>query len=284
MTLAILESQEDNSVNWVDKKESGFFEARYVRRYNHYFSLYLSSQTGCDQACRQCHLTATKQTKAVNARRRDILNQAQQVLTHYRIQEPARMVHYNFMARGEPLLNPTVNDRLLVDLGEMARSLDLSSRFCISTIMPRELSDKRLSQRFLYTQPDFYYSLHSLNPSFRKKWLPKAMEVNQALDMFVQWQRDTGKLIKLHWAYIKGENDSVEDTEAIAEKIIQKNLRVNINIVRYNPFSAKYGEESPFSTISRNANFLANNLPTSNVKIISRVGMDVKASCGTFVV
>ena len=77
----IIPSQEDASVNFVRPGDRlGFFEARYVRRTDDYFIVYLSSQTGCQKACRMCHLTATGQNKFENASHGDFISQAETVL------------------------------------------------------------------------------------------------------------------------------------------------------------------------------------------------------------
>src|SRR5580692_271545 len=103
-----MRSELDASVNWIRRVDVGAIEARYVRRARDRFVIYLSSQTGCRQACRMCHLTATGQTALRDVTLVEYLDQAGVVLDHYIRVAPAALVHYNFMARGEPLLNPVV--------------------------------------------------------------------------------------------------------------------------------------------------------------------------------
>src|SRR5437868_8509248 len=99
-------SRQDASVNWDRPADVGRIEARYVRRRPDYVAVYLSSQTGCAQGCRMCHLTATGQTRLRDVTHEEFLEQAQTVLEYYRREAPpARSVHFNFMARGEPLAN-----------------------------------------------------------------------------------------------------------------------------------------------------------------------------------
>src|SRR3989440_12933321 len=89
-------SGEDASVNWDRPADVGRIEARYVRRCPDYAVVYLSSQTGCNQGCRMCHLTATGQTRLRNVTYEEFLEQADTVLDHYRRNgPPARSVHFN---------------------------------------------------------------------------------------------------------------------------------------------------------------------------------------------
>src|SRR4051812_46852098 len=130
------------SVNWDRPADVGRLEARYVRRCPDYFVVYLSSQTGCAQGCRMCHLTATGQTRLRDATFGELIEQAETVLAHYRgTAEPARTVHFNFMARGEPLASRVLladADHLLGELARLAVGLSLRPRYLISTIYPRE--------------------------------------------------------------------------------------------------------------------------------------------------
>src|SRR4051812_45901939 len=134
-------SRLDASVNWDRPADVGRLEARYVRRSPDYFVVYLSSQTGCAQGCRMCHLTATGQTRLRDVTIGEMLEQARTVLDHYRREAaPARIVHFNFMARGEPLANQHLladGDGLLSELSRMALALRLFPRHLVSTIYPR---------------------------------------------------------------------------------------------------------------------------------------------------
>src|SRR3954453_16628795 len=146
-------SGQDASVNWDRPADVGRIEARYVRRCPDYFVVYLSSQTGCAQGCRMCHLTATGQTRLRDATVGEMIEQARTVLYHYRREAPpARSVHFNFMARGEPLANQALvadADELLGELARLAVASKLRPKFLISTIYPKELGDRYLEDVFV---------------------------------------------------------------------------------------------------------------------------------------
>jgi 23S rRNA (adenine2503-C2)-methyltransferase len=280
-------SSQDASVNWDRPADVGRIEARYVRRCPDYFVVYLSSQTGCNQGCRMCHLTASGQTRLRDVTCEEFLQQAETVLDHYRREAPpARSVHFNFMARGEPLANPLLlehADELLGELAQRAVALGLRPRYLVSTIFPRELGDRLLEDIFVIHHPEIYYSIYSVRECFRRRWLPKALPVEEALDRLVSWQRNTYKICKIHYAFIAGENDSEADVHAICDALESRRLMVHVNIVRYNPHDPRrHGVEPPEEIIQRNAQIYQSRLPYARVRVIPRVGYDVHASCGMF--
>lgn len=281
----VLHSQLDQSVNFISPQTVGNFEARYVRRADDYFVVYLSSQSGCNRGCKMCHLTATRQTQFVNAKPGDYRDQAIQVLKHYTAQPQCQRVHYNFMARGEALSNPYLLDdsNIVLDtLGRLALHRNLVPRFLISTIMPSNLHGKSLAQIFPLIAPEIYYSIYSVYPTFRNKWLPNALPVDEAMDMLADYQEQKRTVLKLHWAFIKGENDHPSDVTAICEQIEKRKLHADINIVRYNPPDAS-SEETDIERIGTLVELMRKLLPASRVDVVTRVGFDVAASCGMFV-
>lgn len=281
----VLKSEIDRSVNFVEDQLVGFLESRYVRKTDDYFIAYLSSQTGCNRGCKFCHLTATNQMAFTDSDYSDFISQAMQVFRHYRKENhPAKYMHYNFMARGEALANKyLINnaDEVLRTLGSVAIKENLFPKFNISTIMPVTLK-KSLTDIFKIITPTMYYSLYSVNPKFREKWLPAAMSVDKALDMLKDYQDMTKKIIKIHHCFIKGENDHPDDLSDMIVELDKRDLLCEFNLVRYNPYSPEQGEESSEVQIDYNLSFLNKHF-AGKVQTIPRVGFDIKASCGMFV-
>ncbi len=287
MKLQVLNSEIDRSVNFVEEQLVGFLESRFVRKCDEYFIAYLSSQTGCNRGCTFCHLTATGQTSFVDSSHNDFMAQAIQVFKHYRNQKkPAKYMHYNFMARGEPLANQILlesGDELLLKLGQVAKEEGLPAKFNISTIMPTTLK-KPLTNIFNYVSPTIYYSIYSTNPKWRKEWMPAAMDPDDALRMLRDYQDFSKKIVKIHYAFIAGENDSPEEVNSVCDAIEKHNLICEFNLVRYNAASPDQGAESSEEVIARNIGIFQDRFEfNTKVQIIPRVGFDVKASCGMFV-
>lgn len=276
--MRILESKIDESVNFIEEQLIGFIESRYVRKVDDYFIAYLSSQTGCNRGCAFCHLTATSQTRSLDCTHEDFMDQAKTVFAHYAKDRPARYMHYNFMARGEPLANKWFTENsadILTDLGKLALDHGVKPKFNISTIMPVTMR-RRLIDMFPIITPTIYFSMYSADDAWRKRWMPAAMPVDEAIEQLKEYQAISKKIIKVHGAFIRDENDSPEHIRAMIDKLLD--LNVEFNIVRYNPLTPEQGDESP--EIRSIHSYLNNHMPT---KIIPRVGPDVQASCGMFV-
>jgi len=289
MEKKIFKSSEDVSVNFVFGEEPKYLEARYVRRADDYIVCYLSVKKGCSKSCKFCHLTTTKQFSEEDASLEEILKQAQAVRNYYDEvvnkgeEKPARVVHFNFMARGEPLDSKIMlehNQELFQKLSQIF--VGLRPKFNISTIFPKQLNNKKLTDIFSLITPTIYYSLYSLNTDFRKKWMPQAEDYNNVFANLFEYQKDTKKIIKLHQTLIANVNDSFEDAVLIANKVKEYGLLVEFQIVRYNSYSENEGVESSEEHIYKYMKKMKELLPDFNVKMLNRVGHDVNASCGMF--
>lgn len=273
MDKIILKSKLDSSVNIVIPKLTGYLEARFVQRDSSYAIVYLSSQNGCNQSCRMCHLTQTSQVSFEHSSLNDFVTQATEALKYVDFTNPLlKSISYSFMARGEPLLNPVIlnnSQKLFNILSDLIPS-HITVKFKISTILPKAFVGD-LSKILKDVRSTLYYSVYSLDSIVRKKWLPKALDVNLAYLLIKDYQIKINKKIVLHNAFIKSVNDSEESFNSILEYF--KDIDYKYNLVRYNPPNIKSKETS--------LNIL-NKFSSDTAEIITRVGSDVYASCGMF--
>lgn len=293
-----LDSRVDRSVNWV---WSDRVESRVVPK-NDRLSVYVSSQSGCNQGCKFCWLTATGQT---SFRHVDVARYAEQVdtaLKHIAGDAPSSLpyrVNINFMARGEPLMNRYVINRypqLEETLnGVVYRYTDTPMKINISTIMP-EGYRRRLVDTFHPTRnpdtilPHLYYSVYSMEDEFRRKWLPSAMNPERALDLLREYNEAVPTHpVTFHFALIAGENDSEASINRVIKAIQARDFRsYKFNIVRYNPPPKSMYVESPEPQIKKIFAMLQDaardsDYQHSRTRIVPRAGPDVYASCGMFI-
>lgn len=295
-----LESQDDNSVNFVFPNGQ---EARYVDR-GEYVIVYLSSHGGCNRACRMCHLTQTGQTEMEYATVEEMCRQAEVVLRHYSELQLGRQrpmcytIHFNWMARGEPLDNPDLIKHWQEIADYLRRRADARGfqriRFNISTIMPAQETLSATMTRTLsmirelykgpaWSKPTIFYSAYSASEAFRKRWLPKAMQTVKALRVLAYAQKAFNAKVVMHHALISTQNDSVLDAATLGGMVKASGLKARFNLVRYNPFSPAQGREPDEGTINRYFQEFSKYMQVPGSRIVPRVGFDVKASCGCFV-
>jgi len=217
----------------------------------------------------------------------DYVDQASRVLSHFSsLNEYANRCNFNFMARGEPLSNNSVLTKWDAVADELTNQAIINgirrSKFNLSTIMPMSVWEHDLAALYGRGDTHLYYSLYSMREDFRRRWLPKAMDPEIALDRLAAWQQKTGRELALHWAFIKGENDDLGTLDEIITAVHSRGIVAKFNAVRYNPYSDRQGEESDESIVLRNFAYLHSALGGQTSRIVPRVGQDVAASCGCF--
>lgn len=278
----------DGTVNHIYDDGSEF---RLVHRKGH-DTVYLSSHAGCSLGCKMCWLTQQKQTDMSSIAGDDIYARAWELL----LMRKSPFVNISFMARGDALANPDIDQSLiahLTDAAEFTRLRDAPplafAKVSISTIFPKGViggSNPAAITEFLFerfaSQPlVLYWSLYSLEPAVREEWLPHASDPEHVAAGLAAWQRHTFREIVVHHALIKGVNDddgSVSDCKALLDK---HGLRYRINLVRYNAApGADVGEEADEASYAEHLRVYQIGAPA---KVQQRVGPDVFASCGMFV-
>jgi adenine C2-methylase RlmN of 23S rRNA A2503 and tRNA A37 len=295
VTQEILRSKQDKSINFVTHADDGGkIEARFVQREEDTIIVYLSSMTGCNLSCRFCHLTQMHETTMTAVDIDGYLTQARDVLTLAAKEGKlanVQTVHFNFMARGDALSNiyfVNKTELLFYRLDSLSAEHGLISKFKISTIFPNTLLDSFTLPMLkewveqVYDLPydvEFYYSLYSLDEAFRKRWIPKGMDPERVGYLF---EGTEGKL-RLHHALIDKENCSLANTNPIKSWLVRYDIKCRLNIVRYNPFNNGSGVEASDGDIRTYCGIMSLCPNILGTYVVSRVGLDVKASCGTFV-
>lgn len=218
--------------------------------------------------------------------------QAKMVLDYYTDQvnnhqsPQAEKIHFNWMAKGEPLLNKTLIqewDRLSTSLRFLGALAGITMcKFKISTIMPEGL-DTWFALNPTDIIPEIYYSIYSIRASFRKRWLPKAMTPTEAASFLKIHHEQLNGRIVIHHSLILDENDSDVDAMDVGYWAQVHGLdHAKFNLVRYNPYSPLQGREPSEENIRRYFDLVTTYFIGANSRIIPRVGRDVTASCGMF--
>lgn len=283
----IHKSSEDHSVNFTKvMPDGGMLEARFVRRCDEYFIVYVSSHTGCRHACRFCHLTQTGQTMFTPASLDEIIEQINVVVDYYEHNEPpAKRVHLNFMARGDALSSDVLMtgfDEVASHITARAQALGLELRINISTIFPTDSASFHLPSIFAGWPVYLFWSLYSLQPVFRRRWLPRAQPVDEIVLRLQELQRASSSEVVFHWAFIEGHNDDLAQVRELADWITGTGLRGRFNLVRYNPHNPACGQEPDEDHLKRLFAALEPAMRVPGSRIVPRVGFDVAASCGMF--
>lgn len=300
----------DGSINYIFKHKlnsdsnpdydpNSMIECRYVRRNKSYISAYVSSHTGCKMGCKFCWLTQSNQTSFKHVELEDYNQQLYTILTHtpdeIRNRKNIR-VNINFMSRGEALANKVVinNYRSLYDNLEYIAKDNYYEKIKIniSSIFPTVVNNKILEDIFKDRPVNIYYSIYSINDIFRKEFIPNAMDVRFALDKLKSFQNNhnSDNTVVFHCAFIRGENDNIEDVQKMADLIKSYNFKnTKFNLVRLNPFIKDNKPlllESDLNKLKDIFNIMndcvTNQVPTQKSRIINRIGTDVFASCGMF--
>jgi 23S rRNA (adenine2503-C2)-methyltransferase len=312
-TRKIIHSALDQSFNIIYNLGT---EARWVNRKGPKASIYVSSHDDCRMACKMCHLTTQQLPARVNHVDADmyysqVFDVVSEAIRSGKM-EGIEKINVNFMARGDVFANKffrrdpmkvrTSIDRAIYDALSGTVENYPEIKLNVSSIFPMMVTGMTIDElvggyitdetEIPRSTIEVYLSLYTMDEKRRKWLLPSAISSREAMNMVAS----TSLPCTIHHAYIKDFND---DVSRLVDAIKQYGLvapRVRHNAVRYNPneltksglLSSRYdiSEEAPVNVVYDNVNMIGEALGCTvgkrASKVIERVGMDVKASCGMF--
>lgn len=231
----------------------------------------ISSQVGCPVGCGFCASGIGGLQRQLSPG--EIVEQAMRV--RQLCDEKHPLSNIVFMGLGEPLANygAVLAAVRIINAGW---GMNIGARkITISTVgLPNQI--RKLAREGL--QINLAISLHAPNDALRKKLIPWARNVSIA--ELVAAGREffdvTGREVTIEYILLAGVNDQLDHAHQLTK--ICRQMRCNVNLIRYNPV-ADLGFERPDSY---SAHRFAEELRSRgvNVHVRKSKGMDIDAACG----
>lgn len=240
----------------------------------------IGSQVGCPVGCRFCasgidgverNLTAgqiVEQVMRVEQICRDVDRVPDETTLH-------QLNNIVMMGSGEPLANyqhVMAGIRIL----NAAWGLHIGARkITISTVgLPKQI--RKLADEGL--QVNLALSAHAPNDQLRRELIPWAEQIGLAelVAACRHYFEKTGREITFEYILLAGVNDRAEHAEQLAKLV--KQLRCNVNLIRYNPVSPlPFGRPTSEATTRFQAILRKSGV---NAHVRKSRGMDIDAACG----
>lgn len=243
-----------------------------LMRYERRRTLCISTQAGCAMGCVFC---ATGQ---MGFFRNLTVGEIIAPILHFARQLAADGEHVTnivMMGMGEPLHNYSntlkavdrLTDKNGFNLG--ARKITISTVGLVPAI--RRYADEG-------RQTPLAVSLHAATDAERDKLIPvnKRWPIAELMDACRYYVEKTGRRITFEWALIAGENDTVEQAQALGRLV--QGMLCHVNLIPLNPTKGYSGGPSSRERVDKFQEVLGQYGVSSTVRV--RRGIDIQAGCG----
>ncbi len=264
-----LVSQIDGTVKYLYRLFDGEFIESVLMKYEHGYTVCISTQVGCRMGCAFCASGLYGLTRSLTAS--EMLAQ----LTAAERDNNIRVSNVVMMGMGEPLDNfensarflRLVSDENGMNIG--LRHISLSTSGVVSGI-------KKLAE--LNMPITLSISLHAPNDKIRSEMMPvnKRWGVEELLGACREYQRVTTRRISFEYALIENVNDSRENAEELARRL--RGIMCHINLIPANPVKENSFKKPDRTRILRFKSYLEGLGLTVTVR--RTLGADISASCG----
>ena len=264
-----LVSKIDGTVKYLYKLCDGEFIESVLMKYEHGYTVCISTQVGCRMGCKFCASGINGLVRNLTAS--EMLSQIQYAALDNNI----RVSNVVMMGMGEPLDNFENSVRFLklvshddgLNIG--LRHISLSTSGVVSGI-------KRLSE--INLPITLSISLHSPFDDIRSQMMPvnKKWNIDSLLSACREYQKITGRRISFEYAMIKGVNDSIECADMLISKL--KGIMSHVNLIPANPVVENNFRRTDEKNVRVFCDYLNKN--GINTTVRRTLGADINASCG----
>ncbi|MBO7519556.1 MAG: 23S rRNA (adenine(2503)-C(2))-methyltransferase RlmN [Clostridia bacterium] len=262
-------SEIDGTVKYLFRLYDGEFVESVLMKYEHGYTLCVSTQVGCNMGCKFCASGLFGKTRDLTAS--EILSQ----ITAAQHDSNIRISNVVMMGMGEPLDNfencarflRLVSDKSGLNIG--LRHISLSTCGLVSGI-------DRLAE--LNLPITLSVSLHAPFDSIRDTIMPvnKKWNISALLAACRRYQSVTTRRISFEYALISGVNDTFECAKELSK--ITKGIMCHINLIPANPVKEKSFSKPDYEKVIKFKNYLTT--LGLNATVRRTLGSDIDASCG----
>lgn len=262
-------SKIDSTIKYLFKLYDGEYIESVLMKYEHGYTICISSQIGCRMGCVFCASGVNGLTRCLTAS--EMLSQ----ITAAQLDCGIRISNVVMMGMGEPLDNFENTERFLRLVSDDAglniglRHISLSTSGVVSGIDKLAILNMPITLSI---------SLHAPNDDIRNNMMPvnKKWNIQELLEACKRYQRVTTRRISFEYALI----DGVNDFEACADELAQRlrGIMCHINLIPANPIKENTFKKPDKKNIFRFKNALEKR--GLNVTIRRTLGADISASCG----
>ena len=264
-----LESKIDSTVKYVYELYDGEYIESVFMKYEHGYSVCISTQVGCRMGCSFC--ASGKNGLCRNLTASEMLSQ----IMYASKDNNVRISNVVMMGMGEPLDNfensirflQLVSDKNGLNIG--LRHISLSTSGVVSGI-------QRLKE---YNFPiTLSVSLHAPDDNIRSSLMPinKKWNIDSLLKACKEYQAVTTRRISFEYSLIEGVNDSEYCAELLAKKL--KGIMSHVNLIPANPIKENTFKKPDKAKIIHFRQLLVKR--GVNATIRRTLGSDIDASCG----
>lgn len=264
-----LESCIDDTVKYLYEMYDGEFVESVVMKYNHGYSICISTQVGCRMGCSFCASGLQGLKRSLSAS--EMLSQIQTAERDLNI----RISNVVLMGMGEPMDNLQNVIRFL-KLVSHEKGLNIGLRHISVSTSGVVTGIYRLAEENLPITLSI--SLHAPNDKIRdtmmrvnKKW-----NVATLIKACKDYIKVTGRRISFEYAVVSGVNDSDENAKELAGLL--KGMLCHVNLIPINPVKENSYKKPERQRVEHFCKLL--NSLGINTTIRRTLGQDIDASCG----
>ena len=261
------DSKLDETVKYLFRLNDGECIESVLMKYEHGWSICISSQVGCRMGCKFCASTIGGLVRSLTAS--EMLSQ---IMTAQK-DRGIRISNIVMMGIGEPFDNFDNVVRFLALVGD-EKGLNIGMRHISLSTCGRVDGIRRFME--LDSQITLSVSLHAPNDRIRNTMMPinKKWNVAELISACRDYFNRTGRRISFEYALIKGVNDSRECADELTRLL--KGLVCHINLIPVNKVKENNYEKS--DRVREFCDYLNQN--GMNATVRRTLGSDISASCG----